>query len=375
MIAHILTLPEVRDALSIRDLTNPSEGPHSMQLLVDDVLNALKSQWACEVLLHRQSPIVSVVDNYDRLHYPPDGAARDARYTRYVCEVALLRTQTSAVIPPLLRSVAKTSAEDILLACPGLVYRRDCIDRLHTGEPHQIDLWRIRKGVLTTEDLKQMIDCVVQALLPGRPYRIIEAIHPYTTHGLQIDVLDKKEWVEIGECGLALPALLEESGLTIAAHTGLAMGLGLDRVLMLRKGIDDIRILRSNDPRILAQMLDLESYKPVSSMPSVRRDVSLVLPEETTAEELGDRVRRALKERVSDIESIEVLAETLYPDLPKQAIQRLGIKPGQKNVLLRIVLRALEKTLTNQECNELRDVIYQELHCGAMQEWAASSRR
>jgi len=56
------------------------------------------------------------------------------------------------------------------------------------------------------------------------------------------------EWIEIGECGLASPALLAASGLP--AHTGLAMGLGLDRLVMLRKGIDDIRLLRATAPRI-----------------------------------------------------------------------------------------------------------------------------
>ena len=68
-------------------------------------------------------------DNYDRLGYPPDGAARDARYTRYVCETALLRTQTSAMLPPLLRALAAAPPEDVVLSCPGLVYRRDVIDR------------------------------------------------------------------------------------------------------------------------------------------------------------------------------------------------------------------------------------------------------
>ena len=141
----ILCADDVRRALSVRDLTDPSTGPHALQRLVEAALSALRAAWGCEVQLHRQSPIVSISDNYDRLHYPPGGAARDARYTRYVCDTALLRTQTSAMIPGLLRRLAAAPPEDVLLACPGLVYRRDCIDRLHTGEPHQMDLWRVRR--------------------------------------------------------------------------------------------------------------------------------------------------------------------------------------------------------------------------------------
>lgn len=372
MSVAILSAEEVRRALSVRDLTDPAAGPHAMQRLIESALEALRHAWGCEVRVHRQSPIVSIVDNYDHLHYPPQGAARDARYTRYVCDTALLRTQTSAMIPGLLRRLAEAPPEDVLLACPGLVYRRDCIDRMHTGEPHQMDLWRIRRGApLTPADLREMIELVVRALLPGRELRVEPAWHPYTTDGLQIDVRAGAEWVEIGECGLALPALLEESGLEPERTTGLAMGIGLDRILMLRKGLDDIRLLRSADPRIASQLLDLEPYVPVSSMPAVRRDLSLAVAEEDTPEELGDAVRAALQDRAELVESVEVLSETPYRALPPAAVARMGIAPGQKNVLVRVVLRALDRTLTHEECNALRDAIYAALHRGSAWEWAA----
>lgn len=372
MSVSILSAEELRRALSVRDLTDPVSGPHALQQLIEAALEALRQAWGCAVRVHRQSPIVSIADNYDHLHYPPEGAARDARYTRYVCDTALLRTQTSAMIPGLLRRLAEAPPEDVLLACPGLVYRRDCIDRLHTGEPHQMDLWRVRRGApLGVADLREMIETVVRALVPGRELRVEPARHPYTTDGLQIDVREGDQWVEIGECGLALPALLAENGLEPGRTTGLAMGLGLDRILMLRKGLDDIRLLRSADPRIASQMLDLEPYRPVSSMPAVRRDLSLVLGEEETPEELGDAVRAALGERAELVESVEVRSETPYRALPAAAVARLGIAPGQKNVLLRVVLCALDRTLTHEECNVLRDDIYAALHRGSSWEWAA----
>jgi phenylalanyl-tRNA synthetase alpha chain len=370
MSLHVLSAPQVVRALSIRDLTDPNQGVHAMQLLVAGVLDALSTAWRCEIRLHRQSPIVSIADNYDRLHYPHEGAARDARYTRYVCDTALLRTQTSAMIPPILRALAAETVPEVLIACPGLVYRRDAIDRLHTGEPHQIDLWRIRRTEerLTAADLEEMIGLVTGALLPGREVRTSPAVHPYTIGGLQIDVRDGSSWVEIGECGLALPPLLEECGV---GGSGLAMGLGLDRILMLRKGIDDIRLLRSNDPRIMEQMIDLSLYRPVASTPPVRRDLSLVLEEEASEEEIGDVVRAALQDRASEVESVKILSDTPYDGLPPSAIARLGIAKGQRNVLLRVVLRAIDRTLTHEECNELRDRIYAALHRGSRSEWAA----
>jgi phenylalanyl-tRNA synthetase alpha chain len=216
-----------------------------------------------------------------------------------------------------------------------------------------------------------MIEAVVHAVLPGRELRVEPARHPYTTDGLQIDVREGSQWVEIGECGLALPALLAECGLEPGHSTGLAMGLGLDRILMLRKGLDDIRLLRSADPRIASQMIDLEPYHPVSSMPAVRRDLSLVIEQDDTPEELGDAVRAALGARAELVESVEVLSETPYSALPASAVARMGVAPGQKNVLLRVVLRALDRTLTHEECNALRDDIYAALHRGSAWEWAA----
>jgi len=194
-------------------------------------------------------------------------------------------------------------------------------------------------------------------------------LHPYTIDGLQIDVRGGASWVEIGECGVAHPEVLSSSGLE--DHSGLAMGLGLDRLLMLRKGIDDIRLIRATDPRIASQMLDLRPYRAVSSLPPVRRDLSIVVGEATTSEELGDRVRSALGDRADAIEAVEVLGVTPYASLPPAARTRLQLTPNQKNVLLRVVLRDLSRTLTHAEANELRDAIYAAVHEGEVSEWAS----
>lgn len=369
----LLTPDALRRALEVRDLTDPAQGPHAMQILLERARAALTRAWGCESITHRAHPQVTLADNYDALHYPPDGAARDARYTRYVTPNEVLRTQSTAMIPPLLRTLASTPPEDVLLVCPGLVYRRDTIDRLHTGEPHQADLWRLARRRLTPEDLAEMVRTVLQALLPGAAHRLNPAVHPYTTHGLEIEVRapNSTEWVEIGECGMALPALLAEAGIDPARHTGLAMGLGLDRILMLAKGIPDIRLLRSPDPRVAAQMADLAPYREVSTMPPIRRDLSVATDEDTTPEEIGDRVRAALGDRAESLEAVEVLSQTPHHELPPAAAARLGSAPGQKNVLVRITIRDLRRTLTDAEANALRDEVYAALHRGTVWHWAS----
>ena len=361
----------LRQALNLRDLTNPDDGYHAMQKSIYDILSALRKAWACEVRVYRESPIITVEDSYNKLRYPPDGAARDARYTRYVTEGTLLRRMASAMIPKAMRSVADSLPDDVLLACPGIVYRRDSIDRLHTSEPHQLDLWRIHRSKrMQKSDLDSMIETIVAAALPGSEWPT-EPRNPYTLDGVQIDVLHNGEWIEIGECGLAHPEIIAENIPCIPGLSGLALGLGMDRILMIRKNIKDIRVLRSVDPRVTNQMQDLSPYREISAMPPVTRDISLVLDEDVTVEDIGDKVREALSSNADVVESVEILSQTLCAELPPTAVERLGIRAGQKNLLLRVVLRALDRTLTSDECNAYRDIVYAALHKGFAWQWAS----
>ena len=375
----LLSPDDLRSALELRDLSDPAGGPHAMQVLLDDVLAALTGAWHCALDVQRRRPLVSVEDNYDRLGYAVADITRDARYSRYAAETVMLRSHTSAGVPPALRALASAQGADpdvdVLLALPGLCYRRDSIDRLHVGTPHQVDLWRITTTKsagrrLGTDDLQQMIALVVRAVLPGARWRTSSACHPYTVHGLQVDVCTASGWVELAECGLAAEHVLTGAGLDPDRYSGLALGMGLDRALMLRKGIDDIRVLRSTEPRIAAQLLDLGPWRPVSSQPPVRRDLSIVADAPVDAELLGDAVRAALGPAAEDLESVTVLASTGYADLPDAARRRLGLRPDQENVLLRVVLRPLASTLTDQRANQLRDQVYAAVHRGPHQEWA-----
>jgi phenylalanyl-tRNA synthetase alpha chain len=325
------------------------------------------------VLVHRASPVVTIHANYEVLGYPAAAAAREARYTRYVDERRLLRTHMTAVVPEALRRlVPPGGAGDVVVACPGLVYRRDVVDRLHVGEPHQLDLWRVRRGApLAGADLDEMVAAVVAAVLPGARHRTLAASHPYTTEGREVEVDTDEGWVELLECGLAGAHVLEAGGLDPAEWSGLALGLGLDRALMLRKGITDIRLLRSPDPRVAGQMLDLEPYRAVSAMPPTRRDLSIAVASDLTAEELGDRIRERVEAGVlHTVEEMSVVAETSTHDLPPQAIARIGLRQGQKNVLVRLVIRHPTRTLTAEEANRTRDDVYAAIHEGDVYEWA-----
>lgn len=199
--ADYLTSDQLCRALNLRDLTDPSQGEHAIQALLDSVVGALRSEWGCTVRYVRNSPVVPVRENYDRLGY-------------------------------------------------------DAVDRSHVGEPHQVDLWRIRAG---GEDLLTMIGRLVETVFPGAQWKTTEVTHPYTVGGRQIDVLHEGEWLELAACGRIHPEVLRGSGLDPEHWSGLALGMGLERALMLRKGIPDIRYLRAEDPRIATPMLTLDT--------------------------------------------------------------------------------------------------------------------
>jgi phenylalanyl-tRNA synthetase alpha chain len=384
MTTHLpLPADAVRRLLHLRDLTDPAQGPHAVQLVVDRIEVALEAAARVPLHRHRLNPVVPVEDNYDRLGYAPDAAARDARYSRYLRDDLMLRAHTSAAMPGLHGRIAAGELHpgepDQLLSVPGLVYRRDVVDRYHVGEPHQLDVWRLRRGdrpALGEDDLVAQIATVVEAVLPGRPWRTEPRGHPYTTAGRQVDVRveggasDRDAWVEVGECGLTHPEVLRRAGLDPAVTSGLAMGLGLDRLVMLAKRIDDIRLLRAPDPRIAGQLTDLSPYEPVSSMPAIQRDLSLAVGPDLDDELLGDRAREALGGAARSVESIEVRTRTPVRDLPEAARDRLGAAPQQVNVLVRVTLRDLDRTLTSDEANALRDLIYAALHEGSVHQWA-----
>jgi phenylalanyl-tRNA synthetase alpha chain len=179
-----------------------------------------------------------------------------------------------------------------------------------------------------------------------------------------VDVRDRAGYTEVLECGEVLPQLLDGVGLPSVSYSGLALGMGLDRLVMLRKGIDDIRLLRSLDPRIAGQMKHLARYRPVSCQPAVRRNLSVAVEADLAAEEIGDQVRDALGSRSEQVEEVAVISETGYDALAEPIRERLGMIQGQKNALICVTIRDPVRSITREEANGLARQIYQALHQG-----------
>ena len=108
--ATTLSPTQLAHDLGERDLTDPAQGRHAIQLLVDAAAAALAAAWGCQVRWHRGPRVVPVEDNYDRLRIPADAVTRDVRHTRYVDRRRLLRSHSTAMVPGALRALAAEPA-------------------------------------------------------------------------------------------------------------------------------------------------------------------------------------------------------------------------------------------------------------------------
>lgn len=361
--------PYISELLTKSDLTKQEN--HAIKLLVDKIQKKLNAQYNINSSIESGNPIVSISDNYYELGYQTNEVTLGVRYTKYVDDKLMLRTQMSSTIPALLRDYKKSAEinkrENTLWLCPGMVYRRDVRDKTHVGEPHQLDIWYLSSIKKNREDLLILVQSIISVIEEEKnqkiQWRYTETNHPYTDNGIEVEIMHKGKWLEILECGLIAQNLLDKNALS--SYGGLALGLGLERLLMIIKEIDDIRVINSNNPSIAKQMLNLKKYKEISNQPSLKRDLSIAVDKDILIEEITEKILENLHlDMQQKIESIALVAETLYENLPQIAIERLGININQKNYLIRIILRDISNSLTHEEGNLIYTEIYEKIHEG-----------
>ncbi|HVR35849.1 MAG TPA: phenylalanine--tRNA ligase subunit alpha [Methylomirabilota bacterium] len=197
---------------------------------------------------------------FDALNTPADHPARDSQDTFYLPangdgSQLLLRTHTSSVQI----RVMEQQPPPIRIVVPGRVYRRDNADATHNPTFHQIEGLYVDRNV-TVGDLKGTVEFVFKELL-GADVKIRFRPHyfSYTEPSFEIDFsspLTRKmgrEWLEIAGCGMVHPQVFENVGYDPESWTGWAFGFGIERVAMIRYGINDIRLFYENDERFLKQ--------------------------------------------------------------------------------------------------------------------------
>lgn len=199
--------------------------------------------------------------NFEALNMPKDHPARDTQDTFYVSDNVVLRTQTS----PMQVRVMEKQKPPIRIIAPGRVYRSDAVDATHSPLFHQIEGLVVDKGI-TMADLKGTLEIFVKRLygedsvVRFRPHHF-----PFTEPSAELDCmcfnchgegcrLCKGEgWIEILGCGMVHPKVLSNCGIDPEVYSGFAFGMGLERLVMRRFNIDDMRLLYENDLRFLNQ--------------------------------------------------------------------------------------------------------------------------
>lgn len=201
--------------------------------------------------------------NFERLNLPKDHPARDMQDTFYITENTLLRTHTSPV--QVRTMLEKGGKEPIKIICPGKVYRRDDDDATHSHQFMQIEGLVVDKKT-SMSDLKGTLLVIANKLFgEGRDIRLRPSYFPFTEPSVEVDVschncngagcniCKGTGWIEILGAGMVHNNVLEASGYDSSKYQGFAFGIGVERIAMLKYGINDIRMFYTNDLRFLRQ--------------------------------------------------------------------------------------------------------------------------
>lgn len=195
--------------------------------------------------------------NFDALNFKPDHPARELQDTFFVEPTSahlMLRTHTS---PVQMRSLLERDLP-LYVVCPGQVYRTDELDATHTPVFHQIEGLAVDKG-LTMADLKGTLEHMARAMFGAEAkIRLRPNYFPFTEPSAELDVWhpDAKggpQWIEWGGCGMVNPNVLRAAGVDPEVYSGFAFGMGIERTLMFRNGVQDMRDMIEGDVRFSQQ--------------------------------------------------------------------------------------------------------------------------
>lgn len=198
--------------------------------------------------------------NFEALNFPKEHPARDMQDTFFVSDDVVLRTHTS----PLQVRVMEKQKPPVRVIAPGKVFRCDS-DLTHTPMFHQVEGLLVDEGI-SFGDLKGILTTFIHQMFDDEiSLRFRPSFFPFTEPSAEVDILcvicrgkgcrvcSKTGWLEILGSGMVHPAVFENVNYDTSTYTGFAFGMGVERIAMLKYGIDDLRIFFNNDLRFLQQ--------------------------------------------------------------------------------------------------------------------------
>jgi len=339
----------IKRLLRLSDLTKKENSP--IKILADQILNL--SRFADFDLLDIPR-IVTVKDNFDLLNTPKDHPSRRETDTYYLDSDHILRTQMTVMWPYYIKSegvLEKLQKEgEIKALAPGIVFRKDEIDKKHFPAFHQIDgllICKKDKKIITLEDLKEVEADMTKSLFGNDiEYRFLVDSFPFTDPSVQIEVMFNGDWLEVVGSGLVHSQVLKNLGLDPEIYNGWAFGFGIERLAMIKFGIPDIRIFWSDDSRITEQFKDINSkYKEVSKYPETSRDISFIIDKNINLNNYYEIVRDFDENLIEEVKLVDEFENE----------EKFG--KDKKSYTFRIVYRSPERTLTSEEINIIQEKI------------------
>lgn len=200
--------------------------------------------------------------NFEALNLPKDHPARDMQDSFYITEEILMRTHTS---PVQVRTMEKMQGNvPVKIICPGRVYRRDNDDATHSHVFTQIEGLMVGENVRMSDLKGVLLEFARQLFGENAGIRLRPSFFPFTEPSAEVDITcmcggkgckicKNTGWIEVLGSGMVHPRVLEMAGYDSEKYTGFAFGLGVERIAMLKYGIDDIRHFYTNDLRFLKQ--------------------------------------------------------------------------------------------------------------------------
>ncbi|WP_334198904.1 phenylalanine--tRNA ligase subunit alpha [Mycoplasma struthionis] len=197
---------------------------------------------------YHESEMVSDEYNFERLNIPKSHPAREMQDSLYLKENLLLRTHNTGISA---MALEKHKNQEFSQFAIGRVYRNDEEDRTHTHQFTQLDLVSVGNHSFATliYTLKEMLSYVLEEKIE---IRLRPSYFPFTEPSVEVDIFFKNRWIEVLGAGMIDENVLRSAGYTNNMN-GIAAGIGIERIVMIKYGIDDIRELYTNDQRFLKQ--------------------------------------------------------------------------------------------------------------------------
>lgn len=187
--------------------------------------------------------------NFAALNYPEDHPAMDEQNSFFVTDSRLLRTQTTALQGRMMASMPPP----FRFATIGRCFRYEAVDATHHHTFHQIDVFMVDEKI-SMADLKGTLGTFARAMFgPETLVRFRPDFFPFVEPGVDYSISWQGRWLEIGGAGLIHPNILRAYGINTEKYSGFAFGLGIERIHMIRTGVNDLRLYLENDLRFLRQ--------------------------------------------------------------------------------------------------------------------------